>query len=94
MYRDFEGILIHPGNTAADTEGCILVGQKRSVSEIFQSRIAFNALFAKLNGTIGKRWYRHDSDLLKSGASCQKSGYCSYFCEALRAASNSSPGSH
>ncbi len=48
----FDGILIHPGNTAADTEGCILVGQTRSISEIFKSRLAFTPLFAKLNATI------------------------------------------
>jgi|SRR5215469_3876457 len=48
----FDGILIHPGNTAADTEGCILVGQMRSVAEIFQSRAAFTALFVKLKATI------------------------------------------
>jgi hypothetical protein len=48
----FDGILIHPGNTAADTEGCILVGQTRSISQISDSRLAFAALFAKLKATI------------------------------------------
>ncbi len=44
----FEGIRIHPGNTSADTEGCILVGEDRHGQSVGRSRDAFNALFAKL----------------------------------------------
>lgn len=38
----FEGIRIHPGNTAKDTEGCILLGQNFKDDFIGQSRLAFN----------------------------------------------------
>jgi hypothetical protein len=46
---NFIGIRIHPGNTASDTEGCILVGQGKGVNCILSSRAAFDALFAKLS---------------------------------------------
>ena len=45
---NFVGIRIHPGNTASDTEGCILVGQGKGQNCILSSRAAFDALFAKL----------------------------------------------
>lgn len=45
---NYEGVRIHTGNTAADTEGCILVGRKRLVNSIGESRLAFNALFQKI----------------------------------------------
>jgi hypothetical protein len=45
---NFEGVRIHPGNTAADTEGCILVGMTKEEEFIGQSRVAFERLFAKL----------------------------------------------
>jgi hypothetical protein len=44
----FGGIRIHTGNTAADTEGCILVGQNTAVNRIGGSRLAYNALFQKI----------------------------------------------
>jgi len=44
----FEGIRIHPGNTAKDTEGCLLVGTGKTSNMVTNSRVAFNKLFAKL----------------------------------------------
>jgi hypothetical protein len=52
----FEGIRIHPGNTHENTEGCILVGNKRDTDaeSVLESRVAYNALLAKLKETLGK----------------------------------------
>jgi len=41
-------ILMHWGNTAKDTEGCILVGLGHSVDFISQSRAAFTDLIGKM----------------------------------------------
>lgn len=48
----FEGIRIHVGNYPKDTDGCILVGQTRKQDFIGNSKVAFNALFEKLNNAL------------------------------------------
>lgn len=48
----FEGVRIHSGNTAADTEGCVLVGTERGDQNILHSRDAFAALFRKIQSAI------------------------------------------
>lgn len=42
---NFEGVRIHPGNTAKDTEGCILPGMTFGPNGVFNSKIAFDILF-------------------------------------------------
>jgi len=44
----FEGVRIHPGNTAADTDGCILVGLDQEAKGVGRSRIAFGELYPKI----------------------------------------------
>ena len=44
----FTRILIHPGNTNVDTEGCILVGLHREADRITESRKAFDQLLPVL----------------------------------------------
>jgi len=48
----YEGIRIHPGNTAADTEGCILPGKEKSATSVSQSVAAFTELFEKLQFAV------------------------------------------
>ncbi len=50
----FTGIRIHSGNTAGDTEGCILVGQTQGKDFIGNSKAAFKPLFAKLEAALKK----------------------------------------
>lgn len=44
----FEGILIHPGNTALDTLGCILVGKNTKVGQLTESKATFKALYKEM----------------------------------------------
>ena len=44
----FTGVLIHSGNTAEDTEGCILVGRNRVKGKVLDSRETFQKLFTIL----------------------------------------------
>ena len=45
----YEGVLIHSGNTAADSEGCILVGDNKAVGKVLNSMATFKALWSILN---------------------------------------------
>jgi hypothetical protein len=47
----FEGIRIHPGNTTADTEGCLLPGLERLASSVGSSQLAYRE-FLKWMDTI------------------------------------------
>lgn len=49
----FEGVLIHIGNTAKDTEGCILVGRNTKVGKVLDSGVTFRALYEKLKEAKG-----------------------------------------
>lgn len=55
---NYVGVRIHAGNVAADTEGCLLVGEEALLKEnkILHSREAFEKLFAKLEKSPGPRF--------------------------------------
>lgn len=44
----FQGIRIHAGNTAEDTDGCILVGRRRDADTVLESRAALEPLVQKI----------------------------------------------
>lgn len=44
----FEGVRIHPGNTAANTEGCLLLGQTVGADFVGNSRLAYRSFMPKL----------------------------------------------
>lgn len=43
--KGFEGILIHPGNDALDSYGCILVGVNKQKGKVLESRATFQRLW-------------------------------------------------
>jgi len=53
---NFEGVRIHSGNRAEDTEGCVLVGGAVLPDEVRGSRAAFDGLYAKLLAA----WFRKE----------------------------------
>lgn len=44
----YEGVLIHPGNSAKDTEGCILPGKNDKVGWVSNSTAYFKDLYNKM----------------------------------------------
>lgn len=44
----FDGVLIHCGNTAADTDGCLLVGENKVKGQVINSQATFKRLYPLL----------------------------------------------
>lgn len=41
----YQGVLIHCGNTAKDTDGCILVGENKEKGKVINSKATFRKLY-------------------------------------------------
>lgn len=50
----FAGVRIHPGNTSADTEGCILVGSSRAENTLRNSRSAFAQVYEFIEEALAR----------------------------------------
>lgn len=50
----FDGILIHPGNDALDTRGCILVGKNTKVGKLTDSKSCFQQLYKLMKAAADK----------------------------------------
>lgn len=55
---DFSGVRIHPGNTAEDTDGCILVGTAIAGATLIYSRLAMDELLPDIEAwtSTGELW--------------------------------------
>lgn len=51
----FDGILIHPGTTANDTDGCLLVGENKAKGKVLNSQATWKKLCSILNNTSYKK---------------------------------------
>lgn len=47
--KGYDGVLIHIGNTARDSAGCIIVGQNKVVGQVINSTVTFQKLYTKLD---------------------------------------------
>lgn len=52
--NSFDGVLIHAGNTAQDTEGCIILGQNKVKGKVINSREFVNKLYPIIKNACQK----------------------------------------
>lgn len=50
----FEGIRIHSGNTSADTEGCLILGENKQVGKVLNSRATINKFYPIIKKACSK----------------------------------------
>ncbi|HWQ32535.1 MAG TPA: DUF5675 family protein [Blastocatellia bacterium] len=50
----YTGVRIHPGNSAEDTEGCLMPGLVRGTNFVGQSRAAFDKVFSLIASALAK----------------------------------------
>lgn len=50
----FAGIRIHAGNTSADTEGCLLLGENKKVGMVLNSRATINKFYPLIKEACSK----------------------------------------
>ena len=50
----FEGIRIHTGNTSADTEGCLILGENKQVGKVLNSRATINKFYPIIKKACSK----------------------------------------
>ena len=50
----FDGILIHPGNTALDSSGCLLCGRNTKVGQLTVSRETFSSLYKMMKAAYDR----------------------------------------
>ena len=51
----YEGVLIHCGNTAKDTDGCILIGKNTKVGMVLDSKITYSKLYPLLEAASKRK---------------------------------------
>lgn len=50
----WDGVLIHTGNTALDTAGCVLVGKNTKVGQLTESKATFEKLYKRMKAAWDK----------------------------------------
>lgn len=48
----FQGIMIHSGNSAQNSLGCVLVGKNKIKGKVIESKAAFDKLYIRINEAI------------------------------------------
>lgn len=50
--ENFEGVRIHSGNSASDSEGCIIIGMIRTINGVGMSRVAMQKFMERIKNQI------------------------------------------